>query len=609
MKSKDSRIPLNTVWNLMHAKMNTVYLKDYKRYAFQIYDSTAFKKESIVPKGSPTFSNLIDVKEMNLAAPYRSYDFFNIESNINTTANIPIIFNFGSIFHERRLLLTPSQDKILDGIRSSLHYSNPVLLSIAKRIVARLGGSGTFPRLPKQHRGKCKKFTKGNFGINDTTIAINKLNHCETIRRYDGEYKKFVVYVATDYRGTFQDNPIFSLLPQKFPCIYSMNDFEDEIYISKELETQPNLINKENLNSFDSSKPGKRKFLVATIDQFWNYYKRLLENSRHFYEIICEDVSSKLYFDVEYEINDYNKNLNSTELIGIFKNEVLKELNFQFKLENLEQDEVILDLDSSTSEKFSRHLIFNIPGHIFKNNYVVGHFVSNLIQKIKIKIIEKKDNYLELQKLFIHNYKDNMNEIFIDQGVYTKNRQFRLFLSSKINKNTFLNISKIESFHSKLNKKTIFMKSLISIPNINLTKFKILETFNSFEKKNSEYSVAQCLKTDSLKTTNNSVFPDLDKYILEKIKENVNSFNIRFRSAIWYNDSNTIVYFIEGSKYCYNILREHQSNSVYYIVDLKKNTFYQKCFDPDCKNFRSHQELFPSELNPFTDNEEILIEA
>ncbi|KAJ3395694.1 hypothetical protein HDU92_005160 [Lobulomyces angularis] len=124
---------------------------------------------------------------------------------------------------------------------------------------------------------------------------------------------------------------------------------------------------------FDSSKPGKRKFLVATIDQFWNYYKRLLENSRHFYEIICEDVSSKLYFDVEYEINDYNKNLNSTELIGIFKNEVLKELNFQFKLENLEQDEVILDLDSSTSEKFSRHLIFNIPGHIFKNNYVVGN--------------------------------------------------------------------------------------------------------------------------------------------------------------------------------------------------------------------------------------------
>lgn len=35
----------------------------------------------------------------------------------------------------------------------------------------------------------------------------------------------------------------------------------------------------------------------------------------------------------------------------------------------------------------------------------------------------------------------------------------------------------------------------------------------------------------------------------------------------------------------------HKSNGVYLVVDLQKNFWYQKCFDPDCRHFRS--EAFP----------------
>jgi hypothetical protein len=38
----------------------------------------------------------------------------------------------------------------------------------------------------------------------------------------------------------------------------------------------------------------------------------------------------------------------------------------------------IMELDSSTAEKFSRHIIVRVPGRAFPNNLVMGHFVSNL---------------------------------------------------------------------------------------------------------------------------------------------------------------------------------------------------------------------------------------
>ncbi|CAJ1011544.1 putative Herpesviridae UL52/UL70 DNA primase [Leishmania naiffi] len=44
---------------------------------------------------------------------------------------------------------------------------------------------------------------------------------------------------------------------------------------------------------------------------------------------------------------------------------------------------------------------------------------------------------------------------------------------------------------------------------------------------------------------------------------------------------------VRGTRYCQNIGREHKSNNVYLVVDLKRRTFVQKCFDPECAFYRS----------------------
>ncbi len=64
-----------------------------------------------------------------------------------------------------------------------------------------------------------------------------------------------------------------------------------------------------------------------------------------------------------------------------------------------------------------------------------------------------------------------------------------------------------------------------------------------------------------------------------------------------------MVYNIVGNRYCHNIQREHKSNAVYYVLSLKDGSFTQRCFDPDCSNFRSLPMHLPNDLNPFVDTE------
>ena len=56
------------------------------------------------------------------------------------------------------------------------------------------------------------------------------------------------------------------------------------------------------------------------------------------------------------------------------------------------------------------------------------------------------------------------------------------------------------------------------------------------------------------------------------------------------------VYTLKGTRFCRNVGREHKSNGVYLVVDLQKNFWYQKCFDPDCRHFRSEAFPLPPEV-------------
>ena len=52
---------------------------------------------------------------------------------------------------------------------------------------------------------------------------------------------------------------------------------------------------------------------------------------------------------------------------------------------------------------------------------------------------------------------------------------------------------------------------------------------------------------------------------------------------------------IGGNRYCMNKRREHKSNHIYIIVDLKRSCFYQKCHDTECSQYISPSFSIPME--------------
>ena len=113
----------------------------------------------------------------------------------------------------------------------------------------------------------------------------------------------------------------------------------------------------------------------------------------------------------------------------------------------------IVDLDSSTEKKFSRHFIVHFPdGELFADASTCGIFVKNFIGRLAEEVatgeMSRKNSTLA-KYLFVqnkptatstHNENENYqngghNKVcFVDTGVYTRNRVFRILASVKYGK-------------------------------------------------------------------------------------------------------------------------------------------------------------------------------
>ena len=215
--------------------------------------------------------------------------------------------------------------------------------------------------------------------------------------------------------------------------------------------------------SQELSNDGKRRFIVASFEEFWRQYRKMPRNKRNFYEVIPEGHSCRLYFDLEF-YRDVNPGLQGTDITEVFMNLVCFYLQQMYDIQCDRRN--IVDLDSSTALKFSRHLIFHLPKAVFCSNIDCGSFVKYVYEMARRKLaknsnsdhsdfrpmdvnlekeIEPPDG-INIEMLFVNN-KDGRKAFFADLGVYTKNRNFRLYGSSKVGKNAHLVISRENVFH------------------------------------------------------------------------------------------------------------------------------------------------------------------
>ncbi|KAM9363872.1 DNA-directed primase/polymerase protein [Symphorus nematophorus] len=367
---------------------------------------------------------------------------------------------------------------------------------------------------------------------------------------------------------------------------------------------------------------GQRIYLVTSYSELWHYYRIYTQSLMHCYEVIPEGAVCKLYFDLEFH-KPSNKGADGKTMVSSLIQYVCDKLMEVYGIECTTKD--VLNLDSSTEEKFSRHLIFNLQNAAFKDNIHVGRFIHAILQpvlstpksgsflNIGMNSVSEnnekagspqtkrcKQEERDLRFLQVKN-KDGQDGLFVDLGVYTKNRNFRLYKSSKVGKNAAFTVGDDNQFIAKAKmgisaEESVFLASLIC--NVSFTGQRIL-TWDVPETKEAKTARPHCQQgsatnTDSLSGYLSSPHQEVDNFVLTVVKKD--GIHGSIRRWNYFTAEQLLVYDIAKYRWCENVERFHKSNNIMIVVDLKEEVWYQKCHDPECKSFRSSSYPLPQEI-------------
>ncbi|XP_073910969.1 DNA-directed primase/polymerase protein isoform X3 [Castor canadensis] len=298
---------------------------------------------------------------------------------------------------------------------------------------------------------------------------------------------------------------------------------------------------------------GQRVYLVTTYTQLWFYYKSR-KTLLHCYEVIPENAVCKLYFDLEFN-KLANPGYDGKKMVALLIEHVCKALQELFNVHCSAED--VFNLDSSTDEKFSRHLIFQLHDVAFKDNVHVG--------------------------------------------VYTRNRNFRLYKSSKIGKCVALEVAEDNKFFPKQSKNIseenqYFLTSLVSNVRFSDTLRILTCDIPQNKRKRAEYFNRTSTSVETIEGFQCSPYPEVDQFVLSLV--NRNDIKGGIRRWNYFFPEELLVYDICKYRWCDNIGRAHRSNNIMIVVDLKNEVWYQKCHDPVCKaeNFKSDCFPLPAEV-------------
>lgn len=329
-----------------------------------------------------------------------------------------------------------------------------------------------------------------------------------------------------------------------------------------------------------------------------------------------EDLPLNLYVDIEGS-KETNPDIDIPSLFS----DVIEELKFFLLEMNLApnvKDLSIVTMDSSTNDKFSKHLVIKIPDCLFKNNYICGALMRNFHAHLINRFGPPETNkfYLNPEK----SAKSNKRVCLVDFAVYTKNRDFRLIGSCKrkgCETAKHIRWLWLDKNPSQLTKE-VFFKSLVQ-RNLEPVKYyitRVIDTINDGIPMSSSLTRTTTLRTVSKVITPRSVVipdyvedeEDLQVLRIMRIGDKIanwilssshfsdyfrHSENIRFNVSMDQRDSEMIFKInFPGVRYCRARSKQagyavHKSNTIYFVVymtGIQIGEIQQFCASQTCLN-------------------------
>lgn len=328
--------------------------------------------------------------------------------------------------------------------------------------------------------------------------------------------------------------------------------------------------------SFEIDNRGRRRYTAASFHGFWRFYSRLLRRGGlpHYYEVVRLRHACKLYFDLEFQL-PVNSDAKAEHMVQAVVDASAELAGISVSRTGMS----LVELDSSTNVKFSRHIIFqNIA---FCENVQAGQFARRVVELIATRNAS----------LVMVNKEDNEKVPFVDLGVYTMHRCFRIVGSSKFGKTKVL-LPIGQSDDNVCISKEVFMRSLLGTVDSDVSLRGSPSPLPTVTKRC--IGAGNARNTDIfVRTGSSSPFPEVDAYVNCIVADHGGGIH----GITLLSGGDSIIYAIKGGyKYCANIGRHHKSNNVLLIADMRTRSMYQRCFDPDCRGFRSESWPMPASI-------------
>lgn len=336
---------------------------------------------------------------------------------------------------------------------------------------------------------------------------------------------------------------------------------------------------------------GRRQFASSSsVRSFWEYYKSVPPSERHCYELLREGRPCHLYLDLEFS-HATNTRVAGNELVTVLlaavKSSVCKRLGLQVH--------EVVELDSTTEKKFSRHIILRLGNNAaWASNHAAGLFLQTVWQEDITGPCR--------DTLLVRKPDDDGLTPFYDTAVYSRNRAFRLYLSSKAFRTARL-LPTAACWFSIRGAPPRSNEELVDVPHwwlfqaslaCNVPRDALLLGDACPEKPPTlrrEPAARACVVQHA---SCDLRFPKTIAAACRWAASRDGSAPY-VRTCQVHDSRGLLLLGLSGTRFCGNVQRQHRSNGVYIVVDAREGCFYQKCHDPDCRGYRSPPELLKEE--------------
>jgi len=304
-----------------------------------------------------------------------------------------------------------------------------------------------------------------------------------------------------------------------------------------------------------------KKYLTGGLLPLIKHMSSFSANKRCFFEVIPPNTPTKLYFDF-----DYSGTIDE-EKFKKFEEVFIEVVNNRLQHDHFYRDYNGMDplvLKSNGNAKFSIHYIFPV---VFENTALMKEFVLNVVSDLSTTPYGG----------------------YIDTGVYTAWRNFRLIGNTKANK-----MNHLQLINATTNCDTDAKRLLTCFVSVMRNK----ETYSQHHKdlcflfeckkilKRTEHTEKISLNRGT-KTLCQSTIPDKYKDQVKKIEQEIIQKKYPnysyYRSFQKFNEQEFVDYvFYPGLPCPYNNDRSHKSNRTYFKINLSANKVFFRCADPEC---------------------------